>query len=320
MPTGFCYPKTAKQLKRSITMRQLVTFLYYVPNSQGMVCCPFHQDSTPSLWVNDEFAWCFACGRGWDVFDLVREFYSLDFEDAAGWLRVHEAKITDIQVGGGSRKKGEYRGPVDPYIIQQWHSLLIEDHYDYFLKQRGLTRETVDLYQLGWRPDYKAYVIPFWSGVPSQSEVVTVQFRRTDESPPFFTSKFIGLGGHNKPAFIGSHTLQNKDWAVILFGSFDALLAGQDGLPAVSPNGASAFSSKRHESELHKTFLYKHHVYVVSDATLSEWDSVRKTADLLSCNNSVHKFPDGFKDYSDYRLGGHSVSQFLNEVLEIEFK
>lgn len=301
-------------------MRQLVTHLCTAPNQQGMVRCPYHKDKTPSLWVNDEFAWCFGCGRGWDIFDFMQEFYGLDFEGATEWLRTHETQLAAIQVDGGTYKRSEYRGPVDPYIIQQWHSLLTEEHYQYFLEKRGLVRQTVDQYLLGWRPDYKAYVIPFWIDTPGQSQVVTVQFRRTDESPEFFTSKFIGLGGHNKPAFIGLHTVWFKQWAIILFGSFDAILAGQDGLPACSPNGVSAFSSKRHADELNEIFKHAQRLYMVCDHTPSEWDTVRKMAKLLDnyAECSIHSFPAEFKDYGDYRLGGHSVGQFLSEILEMK--
>lgn len=51
-----------------------------VPNRAGKLCCPFHDDSTPSLQVYDDpqRGWvCFGCGKGGTVIDFGAALYGL---------------------------------------------------------------------------------------------------------------------------------------------------------------------------------------------------------------------------------------------------
>lgn len=52
------------------------------------VRCPFHQDTNPSLKLNDrKGVWfCFPCHQGGDVIDLVMEERSITFKDAVKWI------------------------------------------------------------------------------------------------------------------------------------------------------------------------------------------------------------------------------------------
>ena len=48
-----------------------------------MVCCPFHNDRTPSMKLNDDYFYCFGCGTHGDVIDLVARLFNLSSYDAA---------------------------------------------------------------------------------------------------------------------------------------------------------------------------------------------------------------------------------------------
>ena len=48
-----------------------------------MVCCPFHNDRTPSMKLNDDYFYCFGCGIHGDVIDLVARLFNLSSYDAA---------------------------------------------------------------------------------------------------------------------------------------------------------------------------------------------------------------------------------------------
>ena len=57
-------------------------------NRAGMVCCPFHDDHTPSLKLNEDYFCCFGCGAGGDVVEMTRRLFDLRPYEAANKLAV----------------------------------------------------------------------------------------------------------------------------------------------------------------------------------------------------------------------------------------
>jgi hypothetical protein len=57
-------------------------------NRAGMVCCPFHDDHTPSLKLNEDYFYCFGCGAGGDVVSLTARLFDLRLYEAASKLAV----------------------------------------------------------------------------------------------------------------------------------------------------------------------------------------------------------------------------------------
>ena len=49
----------------------------------SMVRCPFHDDRTPSMKLNNKYYYCFGCGAKGDVISLVAEHLGLSAADAA---------------------------------------------------------------------------------------------------------------------------------------------------------------------------------------------------------------------------------------------
>jgi len=120
--------------------------------------CPFHREKTPSFVVSPEKQiWhCFGCSKGGDIFSFVMEMDGLSFVDA---LRVLAPKA------GVALKKQ------DPKLTSRRNRLLdiVEFSKNYYrdilarsdkaraareyLKQRGLTKEAVEEWQIGYSPD-----------------------------------------------------------------------------------------------------------------------------------------------------------------------
>ena len=70
-------------VKAAITVRQAAA-LYGLPvTPNGMVCCPFHEDHTPSMKLNDAYYYCFGCGATGDVIDLTARIFDLSSLQAA---------------------------------------------------------------------------------------------------------------------------------------------------------------------------------------------------------------------------------------------
>jgi hypothetical protein len=309
-------------LQYTISIRSVIMYFGGVIEA-GMCICPFHKDNNPSMIVNQETCYCFACGRQWNIYRYVAERLKISEDDAYAWLVEHQNDMPTVD-GFVARKRGGYAGPVDPRIVNFWNSCLGKTERQSLYQKRLLTDDTIDQNLIGWHPEYKAYSIPFWSGVPQQSDITIVQFRLTDQSPSYVTKhtkdrKFIGISGHNKPCLINSHLLTKK-WAVMLIGTFDALLGGQDGLPAVSPNGASAFAGKKWKEELNGYFTNVERVYIVYDATESERASVDNMAAHLDGKEIIKRgfTEDVGKDYGDFRYYGHCVGDFYRDILKWE--
>ena len=55
-------------------------------NHAGMARCPFHDDHTPSLKLNEDYFYCFGCGAGGSVVDLTARLFDLRPYEAAGKL------------------------------------------------------------------------------------------------------------------------------------------------------------------------------------------------------------------------------------------
>ena len=72
-----------KLVKESITVKQAAA-LYGLPiTTTGMTCCPFHEDHTPSMKLNDTYYYCFGCGATGDVIDLTACLFDLSSLQAA---------------------------------------------------------------------------------------------------------------------------------------------------------------------------------------------------------------------------------------------
>ena len=69
-------------VKQSITTRQAAEHYGIKVGRNGMACCPFHKDRTPSMKVDERY-YCFGCGATGDVIDFVASFHNFEKRDAA---------------------------------------------------------------------------------------------------------------------------------------------------------------------------------------------------------------------------------------------
>ena len=79
-----------QKIKSAITVRQVGEMYGMEPDRHGMVCCPFHSDSDPSMKLNDNYYYCFGCGANGDAIDLTAKLFDLNPRQAA------EKLITDF--------------------------------------------------------------------------------------------------------------------------------------------------------------------------------------------------------------------------------
>lgn len=70
-------------VKPAVTPR-MAAERYGLPVRQGnMICCPFHDDRTPSMKLNEDYFYCFGCGAHGDVVALTAQLFALPPAEAA---------------------------------------------------------------------------------------------------------------------------------------------------------------------------------------------------------------------------------------------
>ena len=83
-----------KQIKNQLTPKH-VTERYGPPIHRGnMICCPFHDDRTPSMKLYDDHFYCFGCQKSGDVIDLAAQLLRLTNYEVAKLLSA-DFGITD---------------------------------------------------------------------------------------------------------------------------------------------------------------------------------------------------------------------------------
>jgi DNA primase len=126
--------------------------------------CPFHQEKTPSFQVSPQRQTfhCFGCGVGGSVFRFVMDYEHIDFPAAVRRLAAR-AGIPVIEERGGS-ESGDRQQEARRNLLglhaeaAAWfHENLLKREWaaparDY-LKGRGIEREVVKSWQLGYAPE-----------------------------------------------------------------------------------------------------------------------------------------------------------------------
>jgi DNA primase len=125
--------------------------------------CPFHQEKTPSFFVNPErqIAYCFSCQKGGDLFEFIQEIEGLDFR-ASLELMAEKAGVELPKFSGKPRiskdEKERLRGINEAtnafFVNNLWKSDDGSKVLEY-LKGRGLTDETLKYFKVGLAPKGK---------------------------------------------------------------------------------------------------------------------------------------------------------------------
>jgi DNA primase len=128
--------------------------------------CPFHNEKSPSFMVSEEKQiWhCFGCQKGGDIFSFVMEIEGLEFRDALKQLAekagVELKKIAPGAVEKKNRTMEILELATKFYEIQLWKGAGKEKIINY-LKERGLTEETIKLFRLGYAPNGWRNILEF---------------------------------------------------------------------------------------------------------------------------------------------------------------
>ena len=124
-------------VKQSVSAREAAEHYGIEVKRNGMACCPFHDDRTPSMKLDRRFH-CFGCGADGDVIDFAARLYHLSPKEAAEKLAHDFGLIYDSQAPPGKnyiRQKSEaqkfkeenrhcFRVLADYYhLLKQWETI-----------------------------------------------------------------------------------------------------------------------------------------------------------------------------------------------------
>lgn len=91
-------------VKQSVTIRQAVEMYGLKIRRNNMVSCPFHNDRTPSMKVDNRFH-CFGCGADGDVIDFVSRLYGISSLEAAQKIASDFGISCDMKIVKAKPKK-----------------------------------------------------------------------------------------------------------------------------------------------------------------------------------------------------------------------
>ncbi len=81
-PTSSCSRTASSELDRQLLAIPAATYIPALtgrqPNRAGKICCPSHDDTTPSLQLYDRSWYCFACRIGGSIYDFGALLFGLD--------------------------------------------------------------------------------------------------------------------------------------------------------------------------------------------------------------------------------------------------
>jgi len=127
-------------------------------------CCPFHSERSPSFFVDDSMQRykCFGCGESGDVLSFLEKYEGMSFTEALEEL----AQKAGITLKKFTKTKDD---TIREQILEvlslarQYYHYLLTDHKSgevarEYLKERKVTKDSINLFQMG-------YALDQWSGL-----------------------------------------------------------------------------------------------------------------------------------------------------------
>lgn len=129
--------------------------------------CPFHGEKTASFMVSPELQIfkCFGCAEGGDVFTFLEKFEGMEFSEALKYL-ADRAGIKLQKMHGGQASEKERIIEINTQTLRFYNYLLLKhpigkQALEYLLKDRGLTLQTIEEFQLGYSPEDLTFINKF---------------------------------------------------------------------------------------------------------------------------------------------------------------
>ena len=304
-----------------------------------MGLCPFHQEKTPSFSVNQErkLYYCFGCGKGGSIVNFVMEMEKTTFPQTIELLARRFGVNINHDNSQTAKEKDNRFGELNEIyrmVSRTFHSILIEKIVGaaalQYLKERGIKRETVDQFQLGFAPEgYWLYEFLLKKGYSPEFLALSGIFSKKHPRLSLFSGRIIfpiadrngqvvafggRIVGKGEPKYINSgdserykkgellfgmdkaqQALRTSKEAVLVEGYMDLIALHQAGVSnAVAPLG-TAFTDQ--QAKLLHRWVERVYLYFDTDnagknATIKAIFTCRKNGLSSAVINTNEKFKD----------------------------
>jgi DNA primase len=132
--------------------------------TQWKAPCPFHNEKTPSFFINEQFQRykCFGCGESGDVFTFLEKYEGMTFPEALKYLADQAGITLQTVVPDAADQQRETMLAILDLAKEYYHYVLTEHKAGQaardYLSQRGTNNQSVKIFQLG-------YALPAWDGL-----------------------------------------------------------------------------------------------------------------------------------------------------------
>ena len=317
--------------------------------------CPFHSEKTPSFYAaSNGMFHCFGCGMGGDVITFVMQMEKLDFKECIQLLSSRYGIPLKFATTGERKEKDEMFDAMRQ-ACDFYHNLLTNHESGKapleYLEQRGITRETIKRFQLGWAPpSWNALLEHFQkrdANIPLLEKCGLIAARQREGHYDRYRSRImipihdihgniIALGGRifqgtneeakylnspETPIYSKSHhlfglyfskeSIQEKNFAILVEGYFDMIVPFQAG----HTNIAASCGTSLTEGQARLLRRYTDRIVIFYDPDTAGKSAVMRALPILLRENfavSVGALPAGLDPDTFIRERG--AEEFQNEI------
>jgi DNA primase len=140
-------------------------------------CCPFHNEKSPSFFVNPvkQFYHCFGCGAHGTAITFLMEHDHLGFIEAVEELAGRAGLEVPREGGDGparDRQEDDLHALMANVAQHYRQALATDERARQYLKQRGLTGETINRFAIGYARDSWDDLLQTFGATPAGREAL----------------------------------------------------------------------------------------------------------------------------------------------------
>ena len=187
-------PQWLDELRARVTLSSVIqrTVKLQRAGREWKACCPFHNEKSPSFYVNDQkgFYHCFGCQVHGDVISWMTDQRGLSFMDAVKELAA-EAGIEVPRADPREVKKAEQRAGLHDVMqaAQDWFVAQLATPAGAgaraYLERRGFNRRTIERFGFGYAPDDRTALKTALSRFDEAMLVEAGLLIAVDDKPPY---------------------------------------------------------------------------------------------------------------------------------------